>query len=118
MNEKEELHKPLDEAELIPDYNFDHDPDFTADVIKGSFVQDILSIMKQKNISQSVLAEKMGKSRQYVSRRLKEKGNFTIESLAAFSCALDCILKIEITQKDEISTSAETDKGQSMVSGI
>lgn len=79
------------------------DPEIVADYQNGVIVQNILTIMEEKEISQKELAKLIGKSKQYVSRILNEKQNFTINSLALFSCALDCDLKINISSKGNLT---------------
>lgn len=83
--------------------NSKQDPDIISDYINGHVVQTILEIMNQKDISQQELAKKINKSRQYVSRILKENQNFTIYSLSLFSCALDCDLEINIKPNKKIN---------------
>ena len=93
MKTTEEL---LKELETLKPIDYENDPVFTADYAKGIVVERFLNIMEEENITQSELASRLGKSRQYVSKILNEKGNFTIDSLAAISAALDHKLTIEI----------------------
>lgn len=77
----EKLLKKLQKMETIdPARNFE----VVADYQNGVIVQNILTIMEEKEISQKELAKLIGKSKQYVSRILLEKQNFTINSLALF----------------------------------
>jgi antitoxin component HigA of HigAB toxin-antitoxin module len=69
--------------------DFEKDPKFVAEFLKMQFVEDIYRIMAQQGLKPIQLAEKLGKSRQYVSRILNEKANFTFETVAAVTCALD-----------------------------
>ena len=69
--------------------DFENDPEFVAGFLKMQFVEDIYRIMAQQGLKPIQLAEKLGKSRQYVSRILNEKANFTFETMAAITCALD-----------------------------
>ena len=91
----------LNEINQLPDLDLDNDPKFVADYTKGKFIEEILSILQEKKISQTELAKKIGRSRQYISRVLNEKANFTIETLAQFACALDCDLSVSMLQKTE-----------------
>lgn len=61
----------------------DDDPVFLADYQKSLFVEKILEAMEGQGISQSELARRWGKSRQYLSRVLSEdrRVNFTIETI-------------------------------------
>jgi transcriptional regulator with XRE-family HTH domain len=79
------------------------DPAFIAEHAKGLIVEAILRVMEQTGISASALAGKIGKSRQYVSKILNEdhRVNFTIESLAEFSAALDLQLCLRLLPPSE-----------------
>ena len=55
--------------------------------------------MDEKGITKTELSNRIGKSRQYVSRVLNEKVNFTIDTLSLFSCALDCFLSVKISDR-------------------
>ena len=92
----EELLKEIDKLD-IPDW--DKDPEFVADYLKGRITEDILTAMEEKGINKSQLAEKLGKSRQYVNRILNETANFTLDTLAKFACALDCEIEVKIMNK-------------------
>jgi len=89
----------LQELDNLPDLNLGNDPDFISDVAKGKLINDILNIMEDKNINQQELAQKLGKSKQYISRILKEKANLTIDSLVHIACALDSDFEISIHSK-------------------
>lgn len=86
--------KSLEENPL----NLDRDPEFVADYLKSQFVNDILNVLKNKNISKTNLAERMGKSKQYISRILNETANFTIDTIAQLCCALDIDINIHLGQ--------------------
>lgn len=79
------------------------DPAFIAEHAKGLVVEDILRVMEKTGISANALAGKLGKSRQYVSKILSEhrRANFTIESLAEFSAALDLQLCLRLLPASE-----------------
>lgn len=79
--------------------DLDNDPVFVADYLKGVLVEDILKQMEEAGVSRNELAQRLGKSRQYVSRILNEKANFTIETMAQITCSLNCNLSIKITKK-------------------
>lgn len=79
------------------------DPSFIAEHAKGLVVEDILRVMEKTGMSANALAGKIGKSRQYVSKILSEhrRANFTIESLAEFSAALDLQLCLRLLPASE-----------------
>jgi transcriptional regulator with XRE-family HTH domain len=82
--------------------DFDKDPEFVTDYLKGQIVEDILSAMKENNISKAVLAQKLGKSKQYIGRILNETTNFTLKTIAEITCALNRKVVISLTKTNEI----------------
>ena len=80
---------------------WDEDPEFIADLAKGQITEDILAVMEEDGINKSQLAEKLGKSRQYISRVLNETANFTIDSLAEIACALNRKIEVRMIGKTQ-----------------
>ncbi len=81
--------------------DFDKDPEFVFDCLKGFFVADIYFAMNKQGINKKELAEKLGKSKQYVGRVLNENANFTLKSLAEIACALDMNVEARLYPRDE-----------------
>lgn len=79
----------------------DEDPQFEADYLKSQFVEDVLKQMEEQDLNKNTLAEKLGKSRQYVGRVLNETANFTIETMTEIAFALDMRLAIKFHRLDE-----------------
>jgi transcriptional regulator with XRE-family HTH domain len=82
----------------------DRDPQFVAEYLKGMALEDILRAMEETGVTQTELANRIGKSRQYVSNVLKEnsKANFTLDTLAYFAVALryqPCVRILPPTQQ-------------------
>ncbi|MFW6302994.1 MAG: helix-turn-helix transcriptional regulator [Candidatus Sumerlaeota bacterium] len=75
------------------------DPEIVVGVTKAMIVEDILVAMEEDGVTRSELAERMGKSRQYVSRILNETANFTLETLARISCALERDLFVRLAPR-------------------
>jgi transcriptional regulator with XRE-family HTH domain len=75
-------------TDLIDVHELERDPEFVADYLKGQLVEDILKAMEKQGITKSDLAKRLNKSRQYVTKVLNEKANFTIETIAEVACAL------------------------------
>ena len=90
----EEVTKELNENPI----DFDNDPDFVADYLKATFINDVIGAMKDKDISKTALADKLGKSKQYVGRIINETTNYTIETISAIACALE--QEVVLTLKD------------------
>jgi transcriptional regulator with XRE-family HTH domain len=61
----------------------DQDPSFQADHLKSRFVEEILAAMEENGVNQTELANRWGKTRQYLSKLLNEdrRVNFTIETM-------------------------------------
>ena len=109
----DDLEALFDKAEKLSDADFVHlekaakklekDPDFIADHAKGLIIEDILRAMENLGITASKLAERIGKSRQYVSKVLDEdrRVNFTVETLAEFSVALNLELTLRMVPETE-----------------
>lgn len=94
--------------------SLDKDPEFVADYLKASIVEEILEAMEESGVTRSDLAEMLGKTRQYVSRVLNENTNFTLRSIAEFSCALDrrvAIRFLEGSEQIRVISSSETHRG-------
>ncbi|MFH0880808.1 MAG: helix-turn-helix transcriptional regulator [Lentisphaerota bacterium] len=70
--------------------SLNRDAGFMADYLKGLFVEDVLRAMEEDGLSQSDLAARMGKSRQYLSKvlNLDRRVNFTVETMAEFGATL------------------------------
>ncbi len=81
----------------------DDDPEFRADYLKSLFVNDILQAIEEGNQSQSELARRWGKSRQYLSRILNEdrRVNFTIETMAELAALVGRRLDLLVLNPSE-----------------
>lgn len=79
------------------------DPTFIADLAKGLIIEDILRAMEHEGINGATLAGRIGKTRQYVSKVLDEdrRVNFTVETLAEFSAALNLQLCLRMVPDSE-----------------
>ena len=89
----EDTLKEIKELELP---KIENDPRFMASVAKGQIIEDILAAMELENINRTMLAKRLGKSKQYVSRILNETANFTIDSIAEIACALNHEIEVRI----------------------
>lgn len=80
------------------------DPEFLSEYLKGSLIADIEEAMEEQGISQSELAARLGKSRQYVGKVLKEENlnNFTIDSIAKIAAALERDVVLRLKRDKEI----------------
>jgi len=95
-------HSELEKLEQASEA-LEKDPKFLADYTKGLLVEDILRGMEVNGLNQKTLAEKLGKSRQYVNKILKEerRANFTVDTLAELSTALDLKLSMRLLPPGE-----------------
>lgn len=81
----------------------ENDPAFQADFMKSQYVENVMQAMSEKGISQSDLARRWGKSRQYLHKLLNEdkRINFTIETMVEVAMLLDRRLEMHMLKKDE-----------------
>ncbi|MHB9143385.1 MAG: helix-turn-helix domain-containing protein [Paludibacter sp.] len=73
-------------------------PDFIASILQADFIASIRKIMREDNINATTLAERLNKSRQYISKILNENANFKISSIAEIICALDLNIELRISR--------------------
>jgi len=79
------------------------EPLFLVEYMKATITSDIFTILEEESISKTELANRLGKSRQYVSRILNETANFTLDSVARIAAALgkDVVLRL-VNYEDEV----------------
>jgi len=100
---------PLDELDLEglakATRELENDPEHIADYLKGWFVAEIWGAMYEQGITASKLANKWGKSRQYLSKILNEdrRVNFTIDSMVEIMMLLDRRVELHFPRKNEHS---------------
>lgn len=77
-------------------------PKVEANYIKGYFVSAILSAMQALGFTQSVLAKKWGRSRQYLSKILREEErvNFTVDSMVELAFLVGKQLRIQLVDHE------------------
>jgi transcriptional regulator with XRE-family HTH domain len=83
----------------------DHHPAFQADFLKSLFVERMLEAMEEIGETQSDLARRWNRSRQYVSKLFHEdkKVNFTVETLCELAHLLNRRVAIEVLREDEVA---------------
>jgi transcriptional regulator with XRE-family HTH domain len=83
----------------------DRDPAFQADYLKSLFVERMLEALAELGETQSGLARRWNRSRQYVSKLFREdkKVNFTIETLCELAHLLNRRVAIEVLREDEVA---------------
>ncbi len=80
------------DAELILEkYSNEYakDPDFIAEGLAVKITEEMLECLEKRGLNQSWLAEKMGVSRERISRILNAKPNMTLLTIAKIAVALD-----------------------------
>ena len=79
------------------------DPAFCADVLKGLFVEEMLTALDDRNESKAQLAERLGKSRQYIQKLFNEdkRVNFTVDTLCAVAHALGRRVHLHVCKAEE-----------------
>lgn len=83
-------HQTWFDAEIA---KIEDDLDFVTEAMTFDFVNEIRRVMKEKQITQTALASRIGKSRAYISKVLNYNPNMTIRSLAMIALALDVQLR-------------------------
>ncbi|GEM_PF-5618939 len=83
----------------------ERDPEFHANYIKGVFVEEIRHALIDRNESQSQLARRWGRSRQYLSKVFAEdkRVNFTIETLCELAHLVGRRVQLLVIREDEES---------------
>jgi transcriptional regulator with XRE-family HTH domain len=66
------------------------------EVTKIKIAEDIIAALERLSLTQADLASRLGTSRAYVTKILQGTTNFTIDSLARISQALNCRLDVQI----------------------
>ncbi len=80
----------------------ERDSEYQSSFVKGDFVNAILSAMHSQGVSQTELASRWGKSKQYLSRILDEENgvNFTVETMVDLALNLDRRIRVEVLPFD------------------
>jgi transcriptional regulator with XRE-family HTH domain len=81
----------------------DRDPAFQADYLKSRFAERMLEAMLELGETQSDLARRWHRSRQYVSKLFNEdkKVNFTVETLCEVAHLLNRRVDLRVLREDE-----------------
>lgn len=81
-----------------------NDPAFQADVLKTLFVDQMYSALEERNETKSTLAERLGKTRQYIQKLFDEdkRVNFTIETLCTVAHALGRRIHLLVYRENEL----------------
>jgi transcriptional regulator with XRE-family HTH domain len=79
------------------------DPKWQADYLKSLFVEKMLQALEQRGESKSQLADRLGKSRQYIQKLFDEdkRVNFTVDTLCEIAHALDRRVHLHICPSSE-----------------
>ncbi len=81
----------------------ENDPAFQADFIKALFVEKMYAALDERNETKSTLADRLGKSRQYIQKLFNEDNcvNFTIETLCTVAHALGRRIHMHVYRENE-----------------
>lgn len=79
------------------------DPAFSADVLKGLFVNEMLMALEEREETKAQLAGRIGRTRQYVQKLFDEdrRVNFTIDTLCAIAHALGRRVHLHVCKPNE-----------------
>lgn len=94
------------------------DPAFCADVLKGLFVSEMLAALEERNESKAQVAERLGKSRQYVQKLFDEdkRVNFTVDTLCAVAHALGRRVHLHVCKAEEEPMIVSTMRSRTVLS--
>jgi transcriptional regulator with XRE-family HTH domain len=67
------------------------------------FTEDLCRLMKEKNVSRSDLAKRIGTSRAYVTKLLGGNANFTLATMVKLAFALDGAVHVHIADKQAVT---------------
>lgn len=78
---------------------YENDPEFIAEGLSIKVVEEMLELLSQRNLNQSLLAQKMQVTRAHISRILNAPPNMTLLTIAKIAVALgvkpDVCLNVE-----------------------
>jgi hypothetical protein len=83
--------------------------DYWTQVSIRAFVRDLIDRMDAKDISQAVLAERIGTSPAYVSKVMRGNANFTLETMTKLAMAVDGKIKVCIVDGSPMAKTLDTD---------
>ena len=71
-----------------------------------SLTEEMIVLMEQQEINKSELAERLGKSKPYITKIMSGSANFTLDSLIQIADALDSEINVHLThtQKTVLKT--------------
>lgn len=69
---------------------------YRTEKVKIEFVRGITRVMRHKNITNSMLSEKMETSNAYITKALRGDCNFTIDSMAKIAHAVGATIHIHV----------------------
>lgn len=72
---------------------------YAIDRVRVDLAEEIYMALKREGISQTELADRMGKSRQYVSQILAGDENLCIETVAKVARALNCEVEVRLVRR-------------------
>jgi plasmid maintenance system antidote protein VapI len=91
--------------------SFESDASALSDLLKMQVTEQILEIMREKNISRTDLARSLGCSKAFVTKLFSGTANVTIETMARMALAVDSEVHIQVsTRKATRASSAKKRK--------
>ena len=76
-------------------------PEYWMEGLRLDFLEDLQRTMKEKQISQKDLAEKIGKTEAYVSKVINSNiSNFTLKTLVQLAMTVGCRLSISMLSEE------------------
>jgi plasmid maintenance system antidote protein VapI len=75
------------------------DDSYWAEIAISDFTDELLRLMKEKQVSRTTLAERIGSSSAYITKALDGHSNFTLSSMVKLARALDSVVRVHLAPK-------------------
>ena len=79
-----------------------HEEYWVAGMVQ-EFTEEVVRLMKERRVTRSELARRLGTSPAYVTKILRGNANFTLASMAKLSRALGAELRLQLTPHESLS---------------
>ena len=79
-------------------------PEYWMEEVRLDFLKELESILEKRNITQSSLAKKIGKSEAYISKIINSNiSNFTLRTMVQLALAVDAKVSLKIKDIEPVS---------------
>jgi len=89
--------------------------DYWAESAITDFTEEIVDLMNEENITRADLARNIGTSQAYITKVLRGKANFTIETMTKLARAFGRVVRVHLAPEDVIVEWKETTDSESNI---